>query len=280
MNLTVEIDANSGFCFGVVEAIKKAEQALEETGELYCLGEIVHNDEEVNRLEAKGMKTITKKQLNQLQNKTVLFRAHGEPPESYELAKKNKNEIIDASCPIIKKLQNRVSKSFKEGENIFIYGKPDHPEVIALNGQIDNQAVIFKDISDFEHIQLPKKLTLYSQTTMSLERFHQIIDYLVERKIEVTVKDTICRKVSNRQPDIRQFSKKFDKIVFVAGKNSSNGKVLFNVCKSENPNTYFISSVEEICLDWFQEGDNVGISGATSTPKWLMDKVKKHLEQL
>lgn len=280
LNLQVDIDENSGFCFGVVEAIKKAEKALEDGGELYCLGEIVHNDGEVNRLESKGMKTITKEDLNKINSKTILFRAHGEPPNSYSIAKENNNLIIDASCPIIKKLQYRIKKSFDDGETILIFGKPNHPEVIALNGQIENQAIIFKEISELESITLPAKLTLYSQTTMSLDAFHEVVEFLKNHNIDVKVKDTICRKVSNRQPDIEAFCRKYNKVLFVAGRNSSNGKVLYNVCKSQNQNSYFISSVEEIKTDWFAKDDKIGISGATSTPKWLMEEVKRFLEKL
>lgn len=280
LNLSVEIDDKSGFCFGVVGAIEKAEKELHASGELFCLGEIVHNDEEVKRLELQGMVNISKSELSAIHSKTVLFRAHGEPPLSYEMALQNGNRIIDASCPIILKLQKRFRESYDKGETIYLYGKPNHPEVIGLNGQIGNKAVVFGHFEDLDLAKLPKKLTLYSQTTMSIESFYEIVQKLEEAGIEVTVKDTICRQVSHREPGLRQFSRKFKKIIFVAGKHSSNGSVLFNVCRQENPNTYFVSSPEEIFEHWFEKDDRVGICGATSTPMWLMKNVETRLLSL
>ena len=280
LNLNIQIDDESAFCFGVVSAIQKAEKELEETGELYCLGEIVHNDEEVKRLEAQGMVNIFKQDLPGIKNKTILFRAHGEPPVSYEVAMKNGNRIIDASCPIILKLQKRFRESFEKGETIYLYGKPNHPEVIGLNGQIGNNAVVFGRLEDLDLKNIPKKITIYSQTTMSIENFYTIVSKLEEAGIEVTVKDTICRQVSHREPKLRLFSRKFNKIVFVAGKHSSNGSVLYNVCQQENPKTYFVSSPEEIQDSWFGRNDSVGICGATSTPMWLMKNVEKKLLSL
>jgi len=280
LNLKIRIDDESGFCFGVVSAIQKAEKELAESGELYCLGEIVHNDEEVKRLEAQGMFNISKQDLQNIRNKTILFRAHGEPPVSYEVAMKNGNRIIDASCPIILKLQKRFRESFEKGETIYLYGKPNHPEVIGLNGQIGNKAVVFGHLEDLDLNKIPKKITIYSQTTMSIENFYAIVDKLEESGIEVTVKDTICRQVSHREPRLRLFSRKFDKIVFVAGKHSSNGSVLYNVCLHENPNTFFVSSPEEIQGSWFNKDDSVGICGATSTPMWLMKNVQQKILSL
>ncbi|MCX6285589.1 MAG: 4-hydroxy-3-methylbut-2-enyl diphosphate reductase [Bacteroidetes bacterium] len=280
LNLHVEIDDKSGFCFGVVGAIEKAEKELLASGELFCLGEIVHNDEEVKRLEMQGMVNISKDDLSFIQKKTILFRAHGEPPESYKVALKNGNRIIDASCPIILKLQKRFRESYEKGETIYLYGKPNHPEVTGLNGQIGNKAIVFGHFEDLNLKLMPKKITLYSQTTMSIESFYDIVRELEEAGIEVTVKDTICRQVSHREPSLRQFSRKFSKIVFVAGKRSSNGSVLFNVCRQENLNTYFVSAPDEIFEHWFETGDSVGICGATSTPMWLMKNVERKLLSL
>ena len=279
-NLHVEIDNKSGFCFGVVGAIEKAEKELGSSGELFCLGEIVHNDEEVKRLELEGMVNISRSDLAGIQNKTVLFRAHGEPPESYEIALKNGNRIIDASCPIILKLQKRFRESYDKGETIYLYGKPNHPEVIGLNGQINNKAIVFGHFDDLDLNVMQKKITLYSQTTMSIESFYEIVKKLENAGIEVCVKDTICRQVSHREPSLRQFSRKFKKIVFVAGKRSSNGSVLFNVCRQENSNTYFVSSPDEIFEHWFEKDDTVGICGATSTPMWLMKSIEGTLLSL
>ncbi len=280
LNLKAEIDARSGFCFGVVEAIKKAEEALKKNGELYCLGEIVHNDEEIKRLEKKGMRTIYYEDFDKINNKAILFRAHGEPPVSYQLAKKNKNVIVDAACPIIKKLQERIVKSYKNGENILLYGKHHHPEVIALDGGIYNNAIIFQSLEELEEKDIPKQVTLYSQTTQPIEKFKEIAQYLKSNGYDVKVNDTICRQVSNRQPEITEFCQNYDKIVFVAGKRSSNGKVLYSVCKKSNANAHFVSVVNEIKKEWFKKGDTVGISGATSTPRWLMEEVKEFIEKL
>jgi len=280
LNLHVEIDSKSGFCFGVVGAIEKAEKELASSGELYCLGEIVHNDEEVKRLELEGMVNISKSDLASLHNKVVLFRAHGEPPGSYDVALSNGNRIIDASCPIILKLQKRFRESYDKGETIYLYGKPNHPEVIGLNGQINNKAIVFGQFEDLDLKVMPKKITLYSQTTMSIESFYKIVKKLEDTGIEVIIKDTICRQVSHREPSLREFSRKFKKIIFVAGKRSSNGSVLFNVCRQENPNTYFISSPDEIFERWFEKDDTAGICGATSTPMWLMKSVERKLLSL
>ncbi|MCX6234314.1 MAG: 4-hydroxy-3-methylbut-2-enyl diphosphate reductase [Bacteroidetes bacterium] len=277
LNLKVEIDSSSGFCFGVTSAIKKAEEILDKQDKLYCLGEIVHNEEEIRRLEKKGLITIDREQLKTLHGQKILFRAHGEPPSSYYIAKMNNNEIIDASCPIILKLHNKIKKSHGQDEHIFIFGKKDHPEVIGLNGQIENKAVVFEKIEDLDINKMPAKITLYSQTTRSLDEFHDIISYLERSGITVIVKDSICRAVSNRQFELKDFCRKYDKIIFVAGKHSSNGKVLFKICREQNPMTFYVSSPQEVQRDWFSPGDTVGISGATSTPMWLMEDVRQIL---
>lgn len=276
-SLHVQIDAHSGFCFGVVYAIEMAEDMLEEEGYLYCLGDIVHNDEEVNRLKRKGLKIIDHEVLKDLRDEKVLIRAHGEPPSTYELAIKNNLTLIDASCPVVLKLQHRIKNSFDKGDSIYIYGKHAHAEVIGLLGQTNNEAVVFQDISELDLKTLPKNITLYSQTTKSTDKFYEINKILKDNDIEVNTNDTICRQVSNRDKELRDFATKFDKIVFVSGTKSSNGKVLFNVCKDTNPNTHFISNTDQIEASWFAENDRVGICGATSTPMWLMEQVKERI---
>lgn len=275
--LKVHIDDHSGFCFGVVYAIEMAEEILDEQGYLYCLGDIVHNDEEVNRLTRKGLKIIDHGDLHGLKDEKVLIRAHGEPPSTYELAIKNNLTLIDASCPVVLKLQNRIKNSFDKDENIYIYGKHGHAEVIGLLGQTNNKAVVFQDISELDLPNLPKNLTLYSQTTKSADNFYEINRILQENGISVNSNDTICRQVSNRDKELRDFADKFDKIIFVSGTKSSNGKVLYNVCKEKNPQTYFVSNPDQIEESWFEHGNSVGICGATSTPMWLMEHVKERI---
>lgn len=278
LNLKVHIDQHSGFCFGVVYAIEMAEEILDEQGYLYCLGDIVHNDEEVNRLTQKGLKIIDHAQLQLIHDEKVLIRAHGEPPSTYELAIKNNLTLIDASCPVVLKLQNRIKNSFDKDERIYIYGKHGHAEVVGLLGQTNNKAVVFQDISELDIPRLPKNLTLYSQTTKSTDKFYEINKILQENGISVNTNDTICRQVSNRDKELREFADKFDRIVFVSGTKSSNGKVLYNVCKDKNPNTYFVSNPEQVDPSWFSNNDTVGICGATSTPMWLMEEVKAKIE--
>lgn len=278
LNLKVHIDQHSGFCFGVVYAIEMAEEILDEQGYLYCLGDIVHNDEEVNRLTQKGLKIIDHDQLQLIHDEKVLIRAHGEPPSTYELAIKNNLTLIDASCPVVLKLQNRIKNSFDKEEQIYIYGKHGHAEVVGLLGQTNNKAVVFQDISELDIPSLPKNLTLYSQTTKSTDKFYEINKILQENGISVNTNDTICRQVSNRDKELREFADKFDRIVFVSGTKSSNGKVLYNVCKDKNPNTYFVSNPEQVDPSWFSNNDTVGICGATSTPMWLMEEVKAKIE--
>jgi 4-hydroxy-3-methylbut-2-enyl diphosphate reductase len=277
-NLKVTIDKSSGFCFGVVYAIDMAEDILDQEDYLYCLGDIVHNDEEVERLRAKGLRIIDHEHLKELRNEKVLIRAHGEAPSTYELALANNLTLIDASCPVVLKLQNRIKSTHDDGEHILIFGKHGHAEVIGLQGQTDGKATVFMDIAELDNVELPSKFTLYSQTTKSVDKFYQIKDELISRGYEVKANDTICRQVSNRYEDLEKFVADFDKIVFVSGKKSSNGKVLYDVCKKYNDNSYFISNVEELDQNWFQPGDKIGICGATSTPMWLMEQVKVELE--
>jgi 4-hydroxy-3-methylbut-2-enyl diphosphate reductase len=276
--LHVTIDKDSGFCFGVVYAIDMAEEILGEDGYLYCLGDIVHNDEEVARLKAKGLRIISHSELPNLQNEKVLIRAHGEAPETYKTALENNITLIDASCPVVLKLQNRIKTSFDSDEKILIFGKHGHAEVIGLQGQTKNEAIVFQDIAELDSVDLPSSFTLYSQTTKSVDRFYEIKDELIRRGYEVKANDTICRQVSNRYEDLGNFAKQYDKIVFVSGKKSSNGKVLFDVCKNVNPNTFFVSDAEELDPQLFGTNETVGICGATSTPMWLMEKIKDTIE--
>lgn len=277
-NLQVTIDKDSGFCFGVVYAIDMAEEILDRDGYLYCLGDIVHNDEEVARLKAKGLRIISHGELQGLKNEKVLIRAHGEAPETYRTALENSITLIDASCPVVLKLQNRIKTSHDENEKILIFGKHGHAEVIGLQGQTNNEALVFQDIDELDGADLPAQFTLYSQTTKSVDRFYSIKEELINRGYEVKANDTICRQVSNRYEDLGTFAAQFDKVIFVSGKKSSNGKVLFDVCKKVNPNTYFISGPEELDARTFADNETIGICGATSTPMWLMRKVKETLE--
>lgn len=280
LDLQVTIDKDSGFCFGVVYAIDMAEEILEEDGQLYCLGDIVHNDEEVARLKAKGLQIISHEELAGLRNAKVLIRAHGESPETYRMALQNNITLIDASCPVVLKLQNRIKTSYDNAEKILIFGKHGHAEVIGLKGQTNGEALVFQDIAELEQVELPPSFTLYSQTTKSVDKFYAIKDELIRRGYDVKANDTICRQVSNRYEDLSHFAQQFAKVIFVAGRKSSNGKVLFDVCKSANPESYFISGAEELDPAVFEVGDTVGICGATSTPMWLMREVKERLESL
>lgn len=278
-DLQVTIDKDSGFCFGVVYAIDMAEEILEEDGYLYCLGDIVHNDEEVARLKAKGLRIIGHGDLANLKNEKVLIRAHGEAPETYRTALENNITLIDASCPVVLKLQNRIKTSYDGQEKILIFGKHGHAEVIGLQGQTDNEAIVFQDLEELDNVELPPSFTLYSQTTKSVDKFYAIKEELKHRGYEVKANDTICRQVSNRYEDLGDFARQYDKIVFVSGKKSSNGKVLYDVCRQANPQSYFISDPAELDETLFEPNDTVGICGATSTPMWLMKNVKEALER-
>lgn len=279
LNLNLTIDNHSGFCFGVVYAIEMAEEILEKQGYLYCLGDIVHNDEEVNRLKRLGLITITHNELSDLKDEFVLIRAHGEPPSTYQTAIENNITLIDATCPVVLKLQNRIKKSFDNNEKIYLFGKQGHAEVEGLMGQIQNKGVVFADVAELDETNVPEEITIYTQTTKSKQRFHEISNILRERGIKVKAHDTICTQVADRDNELRKFATKFDKIVFVAGTKSSNGKVLYNVCKEVNDQTYFVSTTEEVDLNWFKSGENIGICGATSTPMWLMENIKSYLAQ-
>ena len=274
LGLDVTIDTKSGFCFGVEYAIEIAEEILEQEGELYCLGDIVHNDMEVKRLEDMGLKIIDHDELTKMRDVKVLIRAHGEPPSTYDLAIKNNITLMDASCPVVLKLQNRIKKSHDKKEKIYIYGKHGHPEVKGLMGQTGKDAIVFQDIKELDLDKLPESITLYTQTTKSKEKFYEIVSKLTKTGIDVNVNDTLCRQVSNRDNQLQDFSNNFDKIVFVSGTKSSNGNALFQVCKQNNSNSYFVSSSDEIDRGWFKKDEKVGVCGATSTPMWLMEEVK------
>jgi len=277
--IQVEIDNGSGFCFGVTTAIKKAEEELAEGKPMYCLGDIVHNGMEVERLTAMGLITINHEQLKDLHDVKVLLRAHGEPPETYELARRNNIEIIDATCPVVLQLQKRIKKQFLNNPDaqIVIFGKNGHAEVLGLVGQTKSEAIVIEHFDEVTRLDFSKDVYLYSQTTKSLDEFHRIIEYIQEHIQEGAIFksfDTICRQVANRMPNIARFAAQHDVILFVSGRKSSNGKVLYNECKKINPNSYHIEGAKEIDMNWFKDVQTVGICGATSTPKWLMEECK------
>ena len=328
--LQIEIDNGSGFCFGVTTAIKKAEEELAKGTKLYCLGDIVHNSMEVERLTKKGLITINHEQMRDLHNVKVLLRAHGEPPETYELAKRNNIEIIDATCPVVLALQRRIKSQYEKGQypaeislenkgervvtlstsrridtehdeayhpssisaslstqrgvgseaSIVIFGKNGHAEVLGLVGQTHSHAIVIEKFEDVKALDFNHDIYLYSQTTKSLDEFHKIIDY-IQSHISPTAKfqsfDTICRQVANRMPNISSFAARHDLILFVAGRKSSNGKVLFHECLSVNPNSHQVESADEIDMTWFEGVQTVGICGATSTPKWLMEECRDEI---
>ncbi|MGL5937458.1 MAG: 4-hydroxy-3-methylbut-2-enyl diphosphate reductase [Phocaeicola sp.] len=283
--MQVEIDEGSGFCFGVTTAIQKVEEELAKGITLYCLGDIVHNGKECERLKGLGLITINHHQFSQLRNAIVLLRAHGEPPATYELAKRNNIEIIDATCPVVLRLQKRILKEFEsieEGEEkqIVIYGKNGHAEVLGLVGQTQGKALVIESPEEANRLDFTKEIRLYAQTTQSLDGFQEVVKYINERiQPEASFKyyDTICRQVANRMPHIQQFAKKHDLIFFVCGRKSSNGKVLFEECKKVNNESYLIEQPNEIDFMLTKNKKSVGICGATSTPKWLMENCKETL---
>jgi len=288
--MQVTIDQNSGYCFGVEFAIQMAEDEMVD-GDLYCLGDIVHNSMEVKRLKNQGLQIIDREELKGIKDSKVLIRAHGEPPETYQLALENNIELIDASCPVVLKLQNRVKVAYdkinKVDGQIVIYGKTGHAEVIGLTGQTNNNAIIVMEDADLEKIDFNRPVTLFSQTTKSTKGFYRIRSMIEERireakgsfeEIDFTANDSICRQVSNREPQLQKFANDVDVIVFVSGKKSSNGKALYGVCKKENERSYFVENEDEVDLKWFKSSDKVGICGATSTPMWLMQNVADHIK--
>ena len=284
--MNIEIDNKSGFCFGVVKAIEKAEEELEKGSTLYCLGDIVHNEEEVERLQRLGLVTVNHEQYNQLHNVKVLIRAHGEPPSTYETARKNNITLIDATCPVVLKLQSRIKKNYEElaseDGQIVIYGQTGHAEVKGLVGQTDGKAIVIQEEKDLDKIDFSKKVHLFSQTTKDIEHYHHLIEEISKRMVkkdDFKFSDTICRQVANRIPNIINFAQQNDVILFVGGKQSSNGKVLYEHCKSINPQTYYISDCKQVDELEIQKDKKIGICGATSTPQWLMDCIAKRLEE-
>ena len=296
----VEIDEGSGFCFGVTTAIRKAEEELAMEENLYCLGDIVHNGKECERLRSLGLITIEHEQMEGLHDAKILFRAHGEPPTTYQRAAHNRLTVIDATCPVVLNLQRRIKKEYTEQENgntqIVIYGKNGHAEVVGLVGQTEGNAIVVETAEDAAMLDVSKNISLYSQTTMSLDGFRRIVD-IISRKMNATETiaknvlrsdsgltfkffDTVCRQVANRFSDISRFAEKHDVVIFVAGKKSSNGKVLFSQCQNVNSNSYLIGKPDEIQPRWFHNIQSVGICGATSTPKWLMEQCREHILNL
>ena len=282
MMIQIEIENGSGFCFGVTTAIKKAEEELAQGEKLYCLGDIVHNGMECERLRQMGLITINHEEMRELHDVKVLLRAHGEPPETYELARRNNIEIIDATCPVVLKLQKRIKEQYDANlqSQIVIFGKKGHAEVLGLVGQTQSSAIVIENFDEVTKLDFSRDIYLYSQTTKSLDEFHRIIDY-IQAHISPNAKfqsfDTICRSVANRMPNISQFAAKHDLVLFVCGRKSSNGKVLYNECLRVNPNTHLVEGPEEIEPQWLEGINTVGICGATSTPKWLMEQCRDKL---
>ncbi len=289
--MKVTVDTNSGFCWGVVRTVDIAEQELGASGKLYSLGEIIHNPVEIERLEAKGLHTIRHDDLRNVKDAKVLIRAHGEPPETFRKMKEWGIDVIDATCPVVTKVQERIRKFYDKQYQIVIFGKKDHAEVIGLVGHTNGTAIVIKSTAEIDKLDFTKKTVLFSQTTMDKETFYAIRDAIKSRitaefevgtfeemAIDFHAKDTICGQVSGRDKKLREFAKSNDVMIFVAGRMSSNGKVLYEIAKSENPRTYFVENESELADEWFAGAGTVGISGATSTPQWLMERVKKSIE--
>lgn len=280
--IQIEIDSGSGFCFGVTTAISKAEEELSRSDTLYCLGDIVHNGMEVERLHLQGLQTIDHSQLSQLHDVKVLLRAHGEPPATYATAERNHIEIIDATCPVVLQLQRRIKRQYDDNPHaqIVIFGKNGHAEVLGLVGQTDGNAIVVENLDDASHLCFDRDIYLYSQTTKSLDEFHSLIAYIqahISPQATFRSFDTICRQVANRMPNIAAFAARHDMILFVSGHKSSNGKVLFNECLRVNANSHHIEQPSEIDLHWLDGVKTIGICGATSTPKWIMEQCRDHI---
>jgi 4-hydroxy-3-methylbut-2-enyl diphosphate reductase len=290
--LKITVDPKSGFCFGVVYAIEMAENILKKDNKLYCLGDIVHNNREVDRLNNLGLEIIDHKRLSELNDCKVLIRAHGEPPSTYEIALKNNIELLDASCPVVLKLQHQIKEGYetikKIDGQVIIYGKEGHAEVTGLVGQTNGEAIIVTTKEDISKIDFEKPIYIYSQTTKSPKAFQDIVDEIKKELIDLgkdvdlkfVVHDTLCRQVSGREPQLKTFASENDVIVFVSGTKSSNGKMLFLSCKEQNKQSYFVSDTKEIDENWFKNSNSVGICGATSTPRWLMDEVADYIKQI
>ncbi len=284
--MIVEIDQKSGFCFGVLNAIGKAEESLKSEDMLYSLGHIVHNELEVKRLQEMGLKTINHNEFFQLKNCKVIIRAHGEPPSTYEYARQNNITLIDATCPVVLKLQQRVKKATETMQNengqVVIFGHQGHAEVTGLVGQTDNKTIIIDNPEDYHNLDLSRPLVVFSQTTKSVDDFKKLTENIKNQAQanRVEVHDTICRQVSNRVPHLQDFASRFELVIFVGGHRSSNAHVLFDVCKTQNDHSYFVSSPDDLHVGWFSGVNTVGVCGATSTPQWLMEKVAEKIKQL
>ncbi|MBQ2269463.1 MAG: 4-hydroxy-3-methylbut-2-enyl diphosphate reductase [Bacteroidaceae bacterium] len=283
--LTIEIDQNSGFCFGVTTAICKAEDQLADEGTLHCLGDIVHNGRECERLRALGLNTIDHATFANLRNTKVLLRAHGEPPETYQSAEQRGIEIIDATCPVVLQLQRRIKHAYSQQPHpqIVIYGKRGHAEVLGLVGQTEGEAIVIENVNEAAELDFSRDICLFSQTTKSLEGFRSIVEYItahMQPPARFHYHDTICRQVANRLPAVLQFATRHDVIIFVCGTKSSNGRVLYEACHRENPHTYMVEGPEAIRSEWFDGAKTVGICGATSTPKWLMEACRDHIRKI
>ena len=286
--MKIEIDNGSGFCFGVTRAIGKAEEVLAGSqASLYCLGDIVHNSMECDRLRDMGLVTIDHDEYDRLHNAMVLLRAHGEPPKTYETARKNGIDIIDATCPVVLHLQERIKKEYdsdpEHRKQIVIFGKKGHAEVLGLVGQTSGTAIVIERMEDVEKLDLARDTYLYSQTTKPLDEFRRLVDYIgkhISPEAEFHYYDTICRQVANRMPHIREFASLHDVVLFVCGRKSSNGRVLFEECQRVNPQSYMIDAASEIDAAWIRDCESIGICGATSTPRWLMQECKVRVEQL
>lgn len=285
--MKIEIDSKSGFCFGVVQAIRRAEEELQVHGELFVLGDIVHNGAEVERLAEKGLTPVTREQFFRMKDCRVLIRTHGEPPETYAYAEQNNIELVDATCPVVLKLQQRVKKSFHEMNSVdgqlVIFGKPGHAEVLGLQGHTGYRAVIIESKADLDKIDFSRPVTLYTQTTKSLDEFREIAEIIRSRTnsgISPEIRDTICRQVSNRAPHLKKFASKHDVIIFVSGKKSSNGAALYAECLGVNKRSYLVSDPVEIQPEWFSDAESAGICGATSTPGWQMEAAARKIKEL
>ena len=284
--MQVEIDEHSGFCFGVTTAISKAEEELATGQSLFCLGDIVHNGRECERLRKLGLQTVGHSDLQHLYDTKLLLRAHGEPPQTYDTARQNGLHVIDATCPVVLNLQRRIKAEYTAHPEtqIVIYGKQGHAEVVGLVGQTDGNAIVIENLDDAKtKLDFSRPISLYSQTTMSLDGFRQIVDFISQLSTlnsqPFTYHDTICRQVANRIPNIRDFARRHDVILFVSGKKSSNGRVLFAECCRVNPRTHIVETPADIDFSWFSDAQSVGICGATSTPKWLMEQCREEIEK-
>jgi len=290
--MNIEIDKHSGFCFGVVYAIQMAEDELAKSDKLYCLGDIVHNNKEVERLNNLGLEIISHEELKNYKDCKVLIRAHGEPPSTYKIAMDNNIQLLDASCPVVLKLQHQIKEGYKDvskiNGQIVVYGKKGHAEIIGLLGQIGGDAVLVSSVEDLDQLDFTRPIFMYSQTTKSPKAYADIKIEIEKRRIshgfsdplQFVVNDTLCRQVSGREPQLKKFSEKHDVIVFVSGTKSSNGKMLYASCKDENPHSYFVSDIDEIKKEWFVTANSVGICGATSTPLWLMERVSEYISEI